>query len=75
MGGTYFSLSQVSDKVKKSKEKCSHTYNSLVSISCFYFNLEALKRDFILYPAQVDVMCETSCFLSSPTTKASSLPR
>ena len=49
MGGTYFSLSQVSDKVKESKEKCSHTYNLRVSISCFYFNLEALKRDFILF--------------------------
>ena len=45
--------------MKKSKEKCSDTYNSLVSISCFYFNIEALKRDIISYPAQVVVMCET----------------
>ena len=43
----------------ESKEKCSDTYNSLVSISCFYFNIEALKRDIISYPAQVVVMCET----------------
>ena len=69
-GGTNPNLLEVNFKLKyladahamytvKSNEKCSDIYKSLVSISCFYINLEALKRDFLLYPAQVDVMCET----------------